>query len=71
MTQKLIKFGFDFCSELLLDEILQALKFCPVQYNIEQISEQHYFLKSMNRKKSYLYLILLMIFICEENSMQR
>ncbi|HCW5648107.1 TPA: hypothetical protein OXQ80_003247, partial [Acinetobacter baumannii] len=54
MTQKLIKFGFDFHSELLLDEILQALKFCPVQYDIEQISEQHYFFEVSEPKEKLL-----------------
>ncbi|MBJ8435040.1 hypothetical protein [Acinetobacter pittii] len=56
MTQKLIKFGFDFHSQLLMDEILQALKFCPVQYDIEQISEKHYFFEVSDSKAKLLIL---------------
>jgi len=56
VTQNLIKFGFDFYSELLLDEILQALKFCPVQYDIEKISEKHYFFKVSESEEKLIIL---------------
>lgn len=28
-----------------LDEIVQALKFCPITYEIEQLDSQHFFFK--------------------------
>ena len=45
MSQKLIQIGFDIQSELSLDEIVQALRFCPITYEIAQLDSQHFFFK--------------------------
>lgn len=45
MSQKLIQIGFDIQSELSFDEIVQALRFCPITYEIEQLDFQHFFFK--------------------------
>jgi hypothetical protein len=45
MIPKLIKFGFDFYSEMSLDEIIQALRFCPTTYDVEPLDSQHFFFK--------------------------
>ncbi|MEG1314034.1 MAG: hypothetical protein RSD40_06925, partial [Bacilli bacterium] len=45
MIPKLIQFGFDIHSEMSLDEIVQALKFCPITYEVEQLDLQHFFFK--------------------------
>jgi len=42
---KLIQFGFDIRSEMSLDEIVQALRFCPIAYEVEQLDSQHFFFK--------------------------
>lgn len=45
MSQKLIQIGFDIQSELSFDEIVQALRFCSITYEIEQLDFQHFFFK--------------------------
>ncbi|WP_287911971.1 hypothetical protein [Acinetobacter sp.] len=45
MITKLIQFGFDIHSEMSLDEIVHALRFCPITYEIEQLDSQHFFFK--------------------------
>lgn len=44
MGKELIQFGFDIHSEMSLEEIIQALRFCPT-YEIEQLDSQHFFFK--------------------------
>lgn len=43
--KELIQFGFDIHSEMSLEEIIQALRFCPTTYEIEQLDSQHFFFK--------------------------
>lgn len=43
MSQKLIQIGFDIQSELSLDEIVQALRFCSISYDVEQLDSQRFF----------------------------
>ena len=45
MGQKLIQFGFDIHVEMSLDEIIQALRFCPITYEVERLDSQHFFFK--------------------------
>ena len=45
MSQKLIQIVFDIHSEMTLDEIIQALKFCPIAYDVESLDYQHFFFK--------------------------
>jgi hypothetical protein len=45
VSQKLIQIGFDIHSEMSLDEIVQALRFCPITYELEQLDSQHFFFK--------------------------
>jgi hypothetical protein len=45
MSQKLIQFGFDIHVEMSLDEIIQALRFCPITYEVERLDSQHFFFK--------------------------
>lgn len=45
MSQQFIQIGFDIHSEMSLDEIVQALKFCPITYDVEQLDSQHFFFK--------------------------
>lgn len=45
MNQKLIQFGFEIHSEMSLDEIIQALKFCPITYDVETLDSQRFFFK--------------------------
>ena len=45
MSQKLIQFGFDIHVEMSLDEIIQALRFCPITYAVERLDSQHFFFK--------------------------
>lgn len=56
MSQKLILFGFDIYSEMSLDEIVQALKFCPITYEIEQLDSQHFFFKVQDSYQKNLIL---------------
>ena len=52
MSQQLIRIGFDIHSEMSLDEIVQALKFCPIAYDVDQLDPQHFFLKLNIRIKN-------------------
>ena len=45
MGKELIQFGFDIHREMSLEEIIQALRFCPTTYEIEQLDSQHFFFK--------------------------
>lgn len=45
MGKELIQFGFDIHSKMSLEEIIQALRFCPTTYEIEQLDSQHFFFK--------------------------
>ena len=45
MGKELIQFGFDIHSEMSLEEIIQALRFCPTTYEIEQLDSQYFFFK--------------------------
>ena len=45
VNQKLIQFSFDIYSDIPLDEIIQALKFCPISYDVEQLDSQRFFFK--------------------------
>ena len=45
MSNRLILFGFNIHSEMSLDEIIQALKFCPITYEVEQVDSQYFFFK--------------------------
>lgn len=56
MSQKLIQIGFDIQSELSLDEIVQALRFCSITYEIEQLDFQHFFFKVENSYQKNLIL---------------
>lgn len=56
MNQKLIKFGFDIHSEMSLDEIIQALKFCPIEYEIDQLEARHFFFKVEDSQQKSLIL---------------
>ncbi|MCU4337873.1 hypothetical protein [Acinetobacter dispersus] len=42
-TQMLIQFGFDVYYEMSLDEVVQALKFCPLKYEIKQLDTHNFF----------------------------
>jgi hypothetical protein len=37
--------GFDIRIEISLEEVIQALKFCSIKYDVEQIASQHFFFK--------------------------
>lgn len=39
-----------------LDEIVQALKFCPITYEIEQLDSQHFFFKVQDSYQKNLIL---------------
>lgn len=45
VSQQLIQIGFDIHSEMSLDEIVQALKFCPITYDVKQLDSQYFFFK--------------------------
>ncbi|OTG61488.1 hypothetical protein B9T36_03610 [Acinetobacter sp. ANC 4204] len=45
MSQKLIQFGFDIHVEMSLDEIIQALRFCPITYEVERLDSQYFCFK--------------------------
>ena len=47
MSQKLIQFGFDIHVEMSLDEIIQALRFCPITYEVERLDSQHSYQKNL------------------------
>ncbi|TCB38238.1 hypothetical protein E0H82_01185 [Acinetobacter sp. ANC 4910] len=56
MGQKLIQFGFDIHFDMSLDEIIQALRFCPISYDVEQLDYQRFFFKVENSYQKNLIL---------------
>ncbi|MGR2919782.1 hypothetical protein [Acinetobacter guillouiae] len=56
MGQKLIQFGFDIHSEMSIDEIIQALRFCPISYDVEQLDSQRFFFKVVDFQQKSLIL---------------
>lgn len=56
MSQQLIRIGFDIHSEMSLDEIVQALKFCPIAYDVDQLYPQHFFFKVEDSNQKILIL---------------
>lgn len=56
MSQHLIRFGFDIHCEMSLEEIIQALRFCPATYEVEQLVSQHFFFKVEDSHQKILIL---------------
>ena len=59
MSNRLIQFGFNIHSEMSLDEIIQALKFCPITYEVEQVDSQYFFFKVEDSQQKGLILSFL------------
>lgn len=59
MSNRLILFGFNIHSEMSLDEIIQALKFCPITYEVEQVDSQYFFFKVEDSQQKGLILSFL------------
>jgi len=56
VRKKLIQFGFDIHSEMSFDEIIQALRFCPTSYELEQLDSQRFFFKVEDSQQKSLIL---------------
>lgn len=56
MGQKLIQFGFDIHFNISLDEIIQALRFCPISYDVKQLDFQRFFFKVEDSQQKSLIL---------------
>jgi len=59
VSNRLIQFGFNIHSEMSLDEIIQALKFCPITYEVEQVDSQYFFFKVEDSQQKGLILSFL------------
>lgn len=56
VSQKIIQIGFDIHSEMSLEEIVEALRFCPITYEVEQLGSQHFFFKVEDSQQKSLIL---------------
>lgn len=56
MGKKLIQFSFDIHFDMSLDEIIQALRFCPISYDVEQLDSQRFFFKVEDSQQKSLIL---------------
>lgn len=45
VERNLIQSGFDLHLEMTLEQVIEALKFCPVSYDIKQVENQYFFFK--------------------------
>lgn len=56
MSQNIIEFGFDLCTDMSLDEIVQALRFCSIQYDVKETEEKKFFFKVQDSQDKILIL---------------
>lgn len=56
VSQKIIQFGFDIHIDMSLDQIVYALRFCPIQYEVEQLNSQYFFFKVEESQQKVLIL---------------
>jgi len=56
VSKQFIQIGFDIHTEMSLSEIIQALRFCPISYDVEQLDSQRFFFKVENSQQKSLIL---------------
>lgn len=45
MNHNLIQSGFDLHLEMNLEQVIEALKFCSISYDVKQVENQYFFFK--------------------------